>query len=187
MAATASRSSGRGREGGDYPFIKVSDMNLSGNETHIRRANNYVDEGNAHELGATIFERGTVVFPKIGAAIATNKKRTLTVPTIVDNNMAGVTVSDVRRCIPRFLRLWFETVDLQSLANVSTVPSITGSRLKRESMPLPSLPEQRAIAATLDSVDATIEGARAERAALQSSKASTADALLTGRVRVGRG
>ena len=51
-------------------------------------------------------------------------------------------------------------------------------------MPLPPLPEQRAIAATLDSVDVTIEGARAERAALQSSKASTADALLTGRVRV---
>ena len=51
-------------------------------------------------------------------------------------------------------------------------------------MPLPPLPEQQAIGATLDSVDATIERARAERAALQSSKASTADALLTGRVRI---
>ena len=52
-------------------------------------------------------------------------------------------------------------------------------------LPLPPLPEQRAIAATLDSVDATVERARAERAALQSSKASTADVLLTGRVRMG--
>ena len=51
-------------------------------------------------------------------------------------------------------------------------------------LPLPPLPEQRAIADALDSVDAAIEGARGERAALQSSKASTADALLTGRVRV---
>ena len=51
-------------------------------------------------------------------------------------------------------------------------------------LPLPPLPEQRAIAAALDSVDAAIERARAERAALRSSKASTADALLTGRVRV---
>ena len=49
---------------------------------------------------------------------------------------------------------------------------------------LPPLPEQRAIAATLDSVDAAIEREGAERAALQSSKASAADALLTGRVRV---
>ena len=53
-------------------------------------------------------------------------------------------------------------------------------------LPLPPLPEQQAIATTLDSVDAAIERARAERAALQSSKASTADALLTGRVRVSR-
>ena len=50
----------------------------------------------------------------------------------------------------------------------------------------PSGTEQQAIAAALDIVDATIERARAERAALQSSKASTADALLTGRVRVSR-
>ena len=65
----------------------------------------------------------------------------------------------------------------QANINLQQVGSLT--------MPLPPLPEQRAIAATLDSVDAAIERARAERAALQSSKASTADALLTGRVRVG--
>ena len=61
---------------------------------------------------------------------------------------------------------------------------ITGDILRSFPLPLPPLAEQRAIAATVDSVDATIERARAERAALQSSKASTADALLTGRVRV---
>ena len=54
--------------------------------------------------------------------------------------------------------------------------------LRRTGSP-PPLAEQRAIASTLDSVDATIERAREERAALQSAKASTADALLTGRVR----
>ena len=50
-------------------------------------------------------------------------------------------------------------------------------------LPLPPLPEQRAIATTLDSVDGAIEQGRKERATLQSSKASIADALLTGRVR----
>ena len=66
-----------------------------------------------------------------------------------------------------------------------TRPGLNLSNVGSVRLALPPLPEQRAIAGTLDSVDAAIEGARAERAALQSSKASTADALLTGRVRVG--
>ena len=49
---------------------------------------------------------------------------------------------------------------------------------------LPPLPEQRAIAGLLDRVDESIERVRDEREALQSLKASTADALLTGQVRV---
>ena len=62
---------------------------------------------------------------------------------------------------------------------------ITGDILRSFPLALPPLPEQRAIAAALRSIDAAIERARAELAALQASKASTADALLTGRVRVG--
>ena len=101
-----------------------------------------------------MFPPGTVVFPKVGAAIATNKKRALTVPTIIDNNMMGITAE---RCDARFLHSWFEQTDLSLLANVSAVPSITGSRLKRTPVTLPPLPEQRAIAAVLDSIDEAIE------------------------------
>ena len=53
-------------------------------------------------------------------------------------------------------------------------------------MTLPSFAEQQAIAATLDRVDAALEVAREELAGLRLLKESTADALLTGRVRVGR-
>ena len=49
---------------------------------------------------------------------------------------------------------------------------------------VPPLPEQRAITAVLDGVDMAVGLARAERDVLQSVKASAADALLTGRVRV---
>ena len=49
---------------------------------------------------------------------------------------------------------------------------------------VPPLPEQRAIAGLLDRVDESIERVRDEREALQSLKASTADAMLTGQVRV---
>ena len=61
---------------------------------------------------------------------------------------------------------------------------ITGDILRGFPLVLPPVPEQRAIVAALGSVDVVIVRAREERAALQSSKASAADALLTGRVRV---
>ena len=52
-------------------------------------------------------------------------------------------------------------------------------------IPVPPLPEQRAIAAALDSVDAAVERGREERERLQALKASASEALLSGRVRVG--
>ncbi len=54
-------------------------------------------------------------------------------------------------------------------------------------IPLPSLPEQRAIATILDSVDSTVEQLKRERDVRGELKQSVAEALLTGRVRVGDG
>ena len=93
----------QGRRSGTYPFIKVSDMNLAGNETHIRHSNNYVEALDLVELGTEPFPSGTVVFPKVGAAIATNKKRVLTVPTVIYNNMIGISVLADGQCDSGFL------------------------------------------------------------------------------------
>ena len=169
----------QGRRSGDYPFIKVSDMTLEGNDTYIRKANNYVDSRDAAELGANVFSPGTVVFPKVGAAIATNKKRALTVPTIIDNNIVGITALNNQGCDARFLHNWFESIDIAQLANVSTVPSITGARLKWEFILLPPLQEQRAIAAVLDSIDDAIERTEAVIAATEQLRDSLLHQLLT--------
>jgi len=86
----------QGNANGEYPFLKVSDMNLDRNEIHITHWNNSIDEGSRQKLRATVFPVGTVIFPKIGAAIATNKKRILTVPSCVDNNVMGVAPNTAR-------------------------------------------------------------------------------------------
>ena len=64
----------QGRTDEEIPFLKVSDMNLPGNETRIVSWNNTVSRKVLRELRAKAFPAGTVIFPKIGAAIATNKK-----------------------------------------------------------------------------------------------------------------
>ena len=62
--------------------------------------------------------------------------------------------------------------------------NINPTSLKSLTIPLPSLSEQQAIADALDGVDEAVEQARQERDGLQLLKASAADALLSGRVRV---
>ena len=78
-------------------------------------------------------------------------------------------------CQPRIRRLATPGV---SQANINP------TSLKSLAIALPPLPEQRIIATLLDGVDEAIERGRAETEMLQSLKASAADALLTGRVRV---
>ena len=74
---------------------------------------------------------------------------------------------------------------LQQRARGTTIQGV--SREDIDSLPilLPPLPEQQAIAAVLDRVDVTLERAREERSGLQLLKESTANTLLTGRVRIG--
>ena len=90
--------------------------------------------------------------------------------------------------VPRFLELWtrgpFYRKWVTSMLRAGAQPNINATEYSSLPVALPPLAEQRAIAAVLDSVDAAIERAREERCDLRSMQASTADALLTGRVRV---
>jgi len=147
----------QGEKKGDYPFFKVSDMNLPGNEKLMRSSNNWIDSLTLKALKAKTFPRSAIVFPKIGAALLTNKKRMLVRDSVIDNNVMAVVVTDERVCVPEYLYQWFLTLDLGRIANPGTVPSLTSSRLAEVSLPLPPAAEQRKIAAVLGLVQRAIE------------------------------
>lgn len=120
---------------GEIPFIKVSDMNTQGNEWFIRRANNYVSRATLRTLKVKSAPAGTIVFPKIGAAIATNKKRLLVRETAYDNNVIGVVPKD--DTFAAYLFGFFQLFDLRSLARSTALPSIKASELARLPVPRP--------------------------------------------------
>ena len=76
-------------------------------------------------------------------------------------------------------------VQFARIANGVTRFGLTLGATNQMPIPLPSLGEQQAIAGLLDGVDEAVAEAKRERDGLQLLKDSTADALLTGRVRVG--
>ena len=109
----------QGKTDGSIPFLKVSDMNLPGNDAHIVSWNNSISTDVLRELKAKSFPDGTVIFPKIGAAIATNKKRILTRESTYDNNVMGI-VPNTKKLLPRFLHSWLTGFDLSCWASGPT-------------------------------------------------------------------
>jgi type I restriction enzyme S subunit len=174
----------QGKQSGKFPFYKVSDMNLPGNEQTMGQANNYVDDQTVEELRARPFAAGAVIFPKVGAAVHTNKKRLLTRPSLVDNNVLTVTPRSNSHCEPLFLFFYFLTVNLSDLANPGPLPSINAGRTKEEKVALPSIAEQQTIVAVLQSVEDKINAEEDHKHALEELFNTLLNDLMTAKIRV---
>ena len=85
----------------------------------------------------------------------------------------------IETCNLSFLCNALQTADLPGLASKTAQPLITQSDLSAVKFLLPPLPEQRAIAAVLDSVDDAIEGAEAVIAAIEGLRDALLHDLLT--------
>jgi type I restriction enzyme S subunit len=145
----------QGQEAGDLPWFKIADMNRPGNEIDMLSAGNFVDRRIAAEHGATVFPAGAVIFPRVGAALLTNKRRVLSRPSIVDDNTyALVPKGDVRS---RFLFLSLLLVDMASIASAGLVPTVTFGAIKDLQVALPPLSEQDLIVQYVESECATLD------------------------------
>jgi len=154
------REQGQGNRIGSVPFFKVSDMNLAPNSRTMLVANNYVDEPALKRLKVRLFDRDTVIFPKIGAAIGTNKKRILTAPSLVDNNVMGIWSTDRDRLTPDYLYFWLLSVDLRAWSAPGALPSITQHAVLESRALLPPIAEQKEVASVLRAVQDAREATR---------------------------
>lgn len=139
-------------EDGPIPYVKVSDMNLVGNEKYIVTSNSYVDNNISEKM---LFPKGTVLFPKRGGAIGTNKKRIASKSVCADLNTMGVIPSE--RIRPLFLYYFFKNIDFGTLYNGSSVPQINNTDIAPMEIDLPSLDEQDKVLAQLEKVDFLIQ------------------------------
>ena len=158
------KESHQGQSNGDHPFIKVSDLTLKGNEKYITTAQNWVCEDVLRELRATLQPVGAVVFAKVGAALKLNRRRILTRPTAIDNNMMAA-IPDTEQLDGNFLYYFLLVQDLGKYSQESAVPSVNQGHLSAIEISLPPLQEQRKIAAILRTWDEALEKLNALRAA----------------------
>ena len=133
-------------------FLKVSDMNLTGNEFRITKANNYVNKEQIDRLKYKITISPSIIFAKVGAAIFLERKR-IASNFLIDNNMMSFTPSgDII-----FFKNLFDRIRLSKFAQVGALPSYNASDLKTIKLNLPCLNEQQKIASFLSGIDKKIE------------------------------
>lgn len=143
----------QGQTEGRWMYVKVGDLNAHGNTKYLARTLNYVDDNVVAEMGAKPLPAGSIVFPRVGAALRNNNKRVLAEPSLADDNVIVVTVKRPRLCFAEYLYYWFDLQDLRRFCNDGTVPVINGRNLKRERIKLPALEFQHAGAALLATWD----------------------------------
>ena len=146
----------QGLKEGKYPFYKVADMNNS--TMFMSSANNYISEETSRKLRCKPAPKGTIIFPKIGATMATNKKRILTQEACYDNNVMGLIAHSINA---KFLYYLLSQVELLSFTNgFGAVPSLDRKKIENYEIPLPPIEVQTEIVHILDkftSLEAELE------------------------------
>jgi len=145
----------QGATNGEIPFLKVSDMNLPRNTRFIEEWNNSITEEQVPALKAKTCPAGTVIFPKIGGAIATNKKRVLTTVSCFDNNVMGLKARG--NILDEYLFWLLQAIDLVTWSSSSSLPSIKASTVKEFLVPVPQIEDQKRVVEKLDSLFTRID------------------------------
>ena len=144
----------QGIENEDLPFYKVGDMGVGGNEIYMSSSPNTISYETAKRLRAYVFPPQTIVFAKVGAALLLNRRRMLTRPSCIDNNMMGFMP---KSCETKWAFCWLTGLDLSELANPGAVPSVNEEQMRDIPVALPTNHEQKAIALFLDRETAKID------------------------------
>ncbi|MCI6913810.1 MAG: restriction endonuclease subunit S [Treponema succinifaciens] len=135
-------------DSGEIFYIKVSGMNLPENDKYIKTSLSFVSRKVA---GKTIIPANSIIFPKRGGAIGTNKKRITEQEICIDLNTMAVTPSNELNI--QYLYQYFQNLDMGKLYNGSTVPQINNKDIGPLKIKVPPLELQQQFAAFVQKID----------------------------------
>ena len=134
---------------GLVPYFKVADMNSAGNEKYLRYTNNYLAF-----KPKKVFPSNSIVFPKNGGAVFTNKKRILTTDSVVDLNTGVFTPTTLINF--DYAYLIFSTIDFREYYKGTALPTINNEFMRSIIFGLPPLAEQVRIVAEIEKFEPLI-------------------------------
>ena len=167
-----------GTEG--IPFVKTGQVN----DVYIVEPEEFITPWAMQDAAPIIVPEGAVLIAMIGQGKTRGMTAKLGFRAAINQNFAAVYEPRSGFDLGYFFAWTSQNyAHIRALGQGSNQDALNCEVIEGMKFPLPLLAEQQAIAAALNGVDAAIKVARGELTELLSVKQSTAEALLTGRVR----
>ena len=141
----------QGVQNEEFPFFKVSDLAKSVDGRWLSYSDSTISRQTAASLRAQVIPKGAIAYAKIGEALRLNRRRIIARPSCIDNNMTAFVPNSAALTIEWALHS-LSILDFGKHVNPGAVPSLSEGDQAILSIPLPPIPEQRAIVRYLDYV-----------------------------------
>lgn len=175
----------QGRSDNEIPFFKVGDLGKSPDGLHLGETENTITSRDANELGAMVFPTGALAWAKIGAALSLNRRRILTRPSCLDNNMTGF-IPDFSVITTRYSFYLMSAVDFTVHAKPGAVPSFSEGDQGELMVSLPRPAVQSEITLYLDQatsrIDTLITKTESSISLLREHRTALITAAVTGKI-----
>jgi type I restriction enzyme S subunit len=146
-------------EEGFMPFVRVQDLGRYGITTNLTETADKINEEAVKELRLVKANKGTILFPKSGAAILTNSRAILGEDAYIVSHLAAVEpFHHVLETLWAFY--WLCTVDMRQYIDNPAYPSLRLSKIRELLIPLPPLEEQKQIVARIEELMDRIKEAK---------------------------
>jgi type I restriction enzyme S subunit len=155
-------------------LVKVGDMNEPGNDRIISISRAFLPTSKTLKK---VILPGAVIFPKRGGAIATNKKRMLGRPAIIDPNLMAV-IAKPERVRNEYLYYWTQSLDLRDISNGGVIPQLNRKDLAPLEVPVPTLEKQEIIINELEQAEVSCSELRVTFEEADQECISLRDAIL---------
>ena len=128
---------------GVFPFYKVEQLN-----------NCYIYLGTTpYMTNQSVIPANSIVFPKRGAAIMTNKIRISSKPCQIDTNLMALSIISSKEFDYKFIYYFIDLYNLSKIADTSTIPQINNIHINPLKIKIPSICEQKKISDFLSLLD----------------------------------
>ena len=138
-------------ENGKYPFVRVQDLGSYGKTNYLSEIKDCLNDLALKECGLVKAEKGTILFPKSGAAILTNSRAILGIDAFIVSHLAALQPNK-NLALTEFIYFWLFQIDMADYIENPSYPFLKLSTIKQIPIPLPPLSEQKRIVSYLEKI-----------------------------------